>query len=281
METVSYRFRLGTFDCLAVADGTHDYPLKNFFANASLAQVESALQERGQPVDYIRTPYTNLYVDTGTHHVLVDTGAGSLSPTTGQLAENLRAAGIDPLEIDAVLITHAHPDHVGGTLDQAGEPIYPDARYYIWKGEWDFWTSDVAFEKVPEMFVSVARTQLQPVLDQFVLLERDGEVMPGVSMLSAPGHTPGHTVISFASGGERLLYISDTVLHPLHLEHPDWTPIYDIYPDQAEASKRHIFDLAAETGALVLGQHFAPFPSIGRVSVAGAGWRWVPIETVE
>jgi len=279
MEITSYHFNLGAFDCLAVADGTHDYPLKNFFANASSAQVEAALRDRGQPVDYIRTPYTNLYVDTGTHRVLVDMGAGSLSPTTGRLAGNLRAAGIDPLEIEAILITHAHPDHVGGTLDEAGEPIYPNARYYIWKGEWDFWTSDLAFEKVPEMFVSVARGQLQPVLDQLVLLEREGEVMPGVGMLSAPGHTPGHTVISFASGGERLLYISDTVLHPLHLEHPDWTPIYDVYPDQAAASKRRIFDLAADEGALVLGQHFAPFPSIGRVSKVGEGWRWVPTET--
>ena len=279
MEITSYRFKLGAFDCLAVADGTHDYPLKSFFANTPLAQAEAALRERRQPVDYIRTPYTNLYVDTGAHRVLVDMGAGSLLPSTGRLPGNLRAAGVEPREIDAILITHAHPDHVGGTLDEAGDPIYPNARYYIWKGEWNFWTSDVAFEKVPEMFVSVARTQLQPVLDQLVLLEREGEVMPGISILSAPGHTPGHTVISFESGGERLLYISDTVLHPLHLEHPGWTPIYDIHPDQAEASKRRIFDMAAEEGALVLGQHFAPFPSIGRVSKAGEGWRWVPIVT--
>jgi glyoxylase-like metal-dependent hydrolase (beta-lactamase superfamily II) len=279
MEITSYRFKLGAFDCLAVADGTHDYPLKSFFANTPLAQAEAALRERRQPVDYIRTPYTNLYVDTGAHRVLVDMGAGSLLPSTGRLPGNLRAAGVEPREIDAILITHAHPDHVGGTLDEAGDPIYPNARYYIWKGEWNFWTSDMAFEKVPEMFVSVARIQLQPVLDQLVLLEREGEIMPGISILSAPGHTPGHTVISFESGGERLLYISDTVLHPLHLEHPGWTPIYDIYPDQAEASKRRIFDMAAEEGALVLGQHFAPFPSIGRVSKAGEGWRWVPIVT--
>lgn len=279
MEMTSYPFKLGAFDCLAVADGTYDYPLKNFFANASLAQIETALQERGQPVEYIRTPYTNLFVDTGTHHVLVDMGAGGLAPTTGQLPGNLRAAGVDPLDVDAIVITHAHPDHVGGTLDSDGKAIYPNARYYIWEGEWDFWTSDLAFDKVPEMFVSVARTQLQPVLEQLILVEREGEVIPGVSMLSAPGHTAGHAVISFQSGGERLLYISDTVLHPLHLEHPDWTPIYDIYPDQAAASKRRIFDLAAEGGALVLGQHFAPFPSIGRVSVVGEGWRWVPIET--
>jgi len=131
------------------------------------------------------------------------------------------------------------------------------------------------------MFVNVARAQLEPVLDQLVQIEGEDEILPGIRVLSAPGHTPGHTVISFESGGERLLYISDTVLHPLHLEHPDWTPIYDILPDQAEASKRRIFDLAAEEGALVLGQHFAPFPSVGRVSKVGEGWRWVPIETVE
>ena len=90
--------------------------------------------------------------------------------------------------------------------------------------------------------------------------------------------SPGHTVVSVASSGERLLYIVDTVLHPLHLEHPDWTPIYDILPDKAATSNQRIFDLAAEQRALVMGQHFHPFPSLGIVTKTGEGWEWQPIE---
>ena len=85
-------------------------------------------------------------------------------------------------------------------------------------------------------------------------------------------------VVSIVSKGERLLYIGDTVLHPLHLEHPDWLPVYDILPEQAAVSKRRIFDLVASTGALVMGQHFPPFPNLGHVVKNGGRWEWQPID---
>jgi glyoxylase-like metal-dependent hydrolase (beta-lactamase superfamily II) len=111
------------------------------------------------------------------------------------------------------------------------------------------------------------------------LVDQEGEVLPGVGMIAAPGHTPGHVVVAVSSGDELLLYVGDTVLHPLHLEHPGWLPIYDILPEQAAESKRRIFDLAADSKALVLGQHFPPFPSLGYVTKLGKGWTWQPIAT--
>jgi ribonuclease BN (tRNA processing enzyme) len=131
MNDSFYPFRLGDLPCAALSDGSMDYPLQSFFANAPLAQVEAALRERGLPVDHIRTPYTYLYVDTGAHRVLVDMGLGNLSPHTGKLADNMRAAGIDPLSIDTVLITHAHGDHIGGAVDGAGKLVYANAHYYL------------------------------------------------------------------------------------------------------------------------------------------------------
>jgi glyoxylase-like metal-dependent hydrolase (beta-lactamase superfamily II) len=211
VSTDRYRFKLGGFECVSLSDGSLDYPLQNFFANVPKAQIEGALRQRNLPIDYITTPYTYLYINTGEHRVLVDMGAGDLAPTTGRLPQSMKGAGIDPADMDMVVITHAHPDHVGGTLDDEGKPVYPNARYYIWKDEWNFWFSEIAFTKAP-------------------------------------------------------------------VEHPDWIPIYDIIPEEAAASKRRIFDRAAEERALVVGQHFPPFPSVGYVVKEGEGWQWQPIK---
>ena len=278
MNNESYGFRLGDFKCVSIMDGSHDYPLENFFANVPKEKVEEVLRRLNLPTDHITTPYTYLFVDTGKHKVLVDIGAGNVFPTTGRLLQNMRAAGIEPGEIDTVFITHAHPDHIGGNLDKEGSPIFLNASYYIWKDEWDFWFSEVAFEKTNEMFVKIARTNLEPIKNRVKFLNHDSEILPGISVIAAPGHTPGHFVVSIASGDEQLLYIGDTVLYPIHLEHLDWIPVYDIVPEKAAASKRRIFDLAADEKTWIIGQHFPPFPSLGHVIKKGNGWQWQPID---
>ena len=281
MISGSYRFKLGDFECVSISDGSLDYPLQNFFANVPKEQIEELLRQRNLPTDHITTPYTYLFVDTGDNRVLVDMGAGSLGPNTGTMLQNMKAAGIEPADVDMVIITHAHPDHVGGTLDDQGQPVYANARYFIFKREWDFWFSETATANAPEFHVTVARKNLEPIQDRLQLLDQESEILPGMRAIAAPGHTPGHMVVSVSSGDEQLLYISDTVLYPLHLEHPDWVPIYDILPEEAEASKHRIFDLAAEENALVLGMHFPPFPSLGYVVKKEKGWQWQPIEPTE
>ncbi|NNE35371.1 MAG: MBL fold metallo-hydrolase [Rhodothermales bacterium] len=271
-----YRFKLGEFDCTCVNDGGFRYPPEHFFKNAKQELLEAVLEEHGITEDEIYTPYTHLIVDTGEHKVLVDMGAGSKLPGNGALPERMKLAGIEPADVDTVLVTHAHPDHVGGTLNEGGKPHYESAQYYIWKDEWEFWFSDLAIEMTPEFFVDVAREQLGPVKDRMVLLEEETEILPGIAVIPAPGHTPGHMVVSFASEGKELFYVGDAVLHTLHLEHPGWIPIYDILPDKAADSKTRVFDLVSERKSLVIGQHFTPFPSVGYVEKSEIGWEWTP-----
>jgi glyoxylase-like metal-dependent hydrolase (beta-lactamase superfamily II) len=279
MRNDFYRFRVGSFDCIALCDGGADYSLESMVANAPRSEVEAYLQVHGLPTDVITTPYTYLYVNTGTHKTLVDMGAGKLFPTTGRLLQNMDQAGISPQSIDRILISHAHPDHVGGALNDQGGLNFTNATYFIWKKEWDFWFSEQAIRQVAESFITFAREKLTPLKERMILIEKEQEILPGVEVIFAPGHTPGHMVVSFTSEGQQILYTADTVLHPLHLDRPDWLPVFDILPELAGSSKNRIFDLAAEKRTLVMGQHFPPFPNLGYIVKKDMGWTFQPIET--
>ena len=290
MDTQSYRFTLGDFECLALYDGNFNYPLDVFFANAAREELEDSLRQHGLPLDRIATPYTCLLVDTGRHRVLVDTGAGNLAAgagqmfpsvdhsttTTGKLLPSLQSAGFEPGDIDIVVITHAHPDHVGGTLDEAGNLVFANARYFLAKDEWAFWTSDAATAKAAPPLVNIARRNLEPLQGRLTFVEDGFEVAPGIQVVATPGHTPGHLALYIRSAGLQLLNISDVVLHPLHLQHPTWFPVFDISPEQAAASKQRTFDHAAKTQALVFAHHFPPFPNLGYIHKQEKGWQWQP-----
>ena len=288
MTTESYRFKIGTFDCVAVSDGTFTYrppsfppPAAFLFVNAPKERLEEVIREHSlQPERWVEwtSPYICLAVNTGKHEVLVDTGAGRLGPNTGRLLSNLLAEGIAPGDIDTVILTHGHPDHIGGnTVD--GKPAFPKAHYIMWKAEWDFWTTELTElrvdEHVRERLKEVARSNLPPIQDRVYLVDRETEIVPGVCAVSAPGHTPGHMALAISSRGEQLLCMADAALHPIHTEEPDWHAVVDSSPQQVAATRRRLLDRAAAEEALVLAFHF-PFPGLGHVTREGEAWQWQP-----
>jgi glyoxylase-like metal-dependent hydrolase (beta-lactamase superfamily II) len=287
MDTAFYRFTVGAFTCTAVSDGTFPYPPHAFVENGGPTEPESALSAHGRPADAIVTPYTCLVVETGRHRILVDTGLGQLPEgypqSTGRLQSNLRAAGIDSTTIDFVVITHCHADHIGGNLNQDGALAFPNARFAMARTEWEFWAGEPSLielradETIKELLRQWARTNLPPLQGRIDLIDGEAELVPGVTMLPAPGHTPGHVALAIESEGEMLLHLVDTALDPLHLEHPGWIAEFDFDPTQVVATRRRLFDRAADEGTRVLAYHF-PFPGLGWVSRSGEGWRWEPEE---
>jgi glyoxylase-like metal-dependent hydrolase (beta-lactamase superfamily II) len=288
MSGDNYRFKVGDFECTIISDGTFAYPhpAQLLFFNAPPAQLTEVLREHDlDPVSWEQyvSPYPSLLINTGQNRVLVDVGAGAFAPTTGKLMANLKAAGIAPEEIDTVILTHGHIDHIGGTIDDQGKSAFPNARYIMWKSEWDFWISEPDLSPLPipdhlkDVLVETAKKTLPPISGQLDLIEAETEIVPGIRAIAAPGHTPGHMALAISSGGEQLLDIIDTVIHPIQIEQPTWVAAFDLLHDQTIATRYRLLDRAATERCLVRVYHF-PAPGLGYVTRKEEGWQWDPLE---
>ena len=277
-------FRVGEVACTILCDGTLAYPIPVITQGLSEEEQAHMTSQYDAANGHLNIPYTALLVETARERILLDTGAGPLGPDTGRLPALLESRGIAAESIAAVILTHGHPDHIGGVTDASGRPRFPNARYIMGAGEWRFWTDETTLEKCARMelyglgilerlIAEGARKHLPPLASRLEPVESEVEISPGVRVLPAPGHTPGHVAVIIASGREQCLYVGDAFVFPVQAERPEWNLPFDLSPDQATATRRALLDRAASEEMLVFAYH-CPFPPLGRIERRGAAWHW-------
>ena len=272
-----HAFTVGDIQCTVLSElesqAPYDENLTNFFITATFEEIRAAADEVGEG-DYLTNAINPLLIQSGNTNLLVDTGIGN--PEVSGLLGALSEAGVAPDQIDIVFITHLHGDHFGGLL-QNGEPAFPNARYVINRAEWEFWLSE---EKLAEggPRIDGLKKGLLPLEDQFSFVEPGDEIIPGVEVVDAPGHTPGHVGLYLSSGDKSLLFLVDTLHRVVQLARPTWHFVYDTDKDLAVQSRIALLTRAADDDQFTLFYHL-PFPGLGHVKRVGDAFRWQPIDS--
>jgi glyoxylase-like metal-dependent hydrolase (beta-lactamase superfamily II) len=276
--TQNYHFRIGALSCTAINDGTEVAALESVFIDAPLESVKQALVERGYPENEALVSFNCLYIQSGAQRILVDAGWGQgVQRRDGALLAGLQDEGVEAADIDLIVITHGDVDHIGGILRSDQQLTFSNAEYVLSREAWDFWNNAAVIARWPEFLTYFGRVTLPLIRERVKVVEAGVEFLPGLRLLGAPGHRPGHSAVEITSAGEQLFHLADVVGHPILMEHPTWHWYADYRTDQAEKDHAQFLNQAVEQQTLVFGSHL-PFPGIGRVSKLGDGWRWLPVE---
>ncbi len=275
-----HRFIVGDAEVTVVSDGP--LPLgdpSGTFIGIPKEEVKKMLVEHFLSPDNVVLDQNSPIVNTGDKLILFDTGMGTskaFGPTTGRQQKSMAEAGIKPEDIDAVVLSHAHIDHIGGIVDASDKPLFPNAQYYIAQSDFDFWTDEGKLGGPLKDFVLHARKNLLPVRDRLVFFKDGQEFLPGVQAMAAPGHTVGHHMFMVTSNGKSFAFLGDLTHHAvLLLEKPLMEFSYDTDPKQAAQTRVKMLDMLAANNIPVMSYHFA-WPGYGHVAKSGDGFRYFP-----
>lgn len=279
-----YRYKVGDYEIIQLMDGARTFPMPDkFVVNVSRDEAIKAAVAAYMPDGKVTIPFAPMIVNTGSKLIAIDTGNGlaahaATKGAVGQARMNMAAAGIDPKQIDTVIISHFHGDHIGGLKNADGSPAFPNAEIKVPAPEAAFWGDDANASKAnffnKPQFPTVQKTLAGLKTTRY---EAGKEVAPGITAIATPGHTPGHMSFTIASAGKSILVQIDVTNIPsFFLRHPDWHSMFDNDPDLAQATRHKVYDMAAAEKLTVVGYHF-PYPCVGHVEKAGAAYRLVPI----
>jgi glyoxylase-like metal-dependent hydrolase (beta-lactamase superfamily II) len=274
-----YRFKLGDFEATVVSDGPLPIgPASRTFRGPSSDELNRLITDHFLPTDNVVLDQNALVVNTGERLILFDTGMASVkrpNTATGRLPMSLQQAGIDPKDIDAVVLTHPHIDHCGGMVTDDGARVFPNAQVYLQQIDFDYWMDDKRLGTPGEGSALTARKNLPPYRDRLVFIKDGQEVLPGIHAIHTPGHTIGHTAYVIASAGKSLCFIGDIAHHVILFENPRIEINFDTDPKQGAETRVKLFDrLASERIPLMV--YHMPWPGIGQIAKRGDGFRYVP-----
>jgi glyoxylase-like metal-dependent hydrolase (beta-lactamase superfamily II) len=279
-----YALRVGELDVLVVSDGVLPLPTKTMSTNVEPTARAAWFKNMFLGPDAFDWALNVLVVRSGKQTILVDAGLGGQFPgfpRAGLFPKRLEAAGIDLASVTDVVLTHMHMDHVGGLLvDAVKNRLRPDLRIHVSAAEVEFWKSpDFSRTSMPSPVPDVLRSTAGQFMNQYGdrlrTFENEYEVAPGVVVRRTGGHTPGHSVVHLASGGDRLIFAGDAIF-PVGFDHPDWQNGFEHDPEEATRVRVRLLQDLAATGTLLVATHL-PFPSVGRVATDGDVFRWVPV----
>jgi glyoxylase-like metal-dependent hydrolase (beta-lactamase superfamily II) len=286
MQPTIYRFKLGGFEVAIIMDSKviRSGLTPSFGGEAAAAEVKALAKANRIDADRYEHPFTPTLVNTGKELVLFDTGNGSLRDEyeqmkgrlpPGNLVARMAQAGYNPEDVDVVVLTHGHPDHIGG-LTKGGVPVFSKARYVIGAAEFDFWNKGENVREARkfnrELYVKI----VVPLANQAAFIKPGDEVVPGIRAVDAAGHSPGLLAFTIESEGKRLLNWADTCNHyVVAIQRPDLHLDVDDDKEKAVATRKRILEMAASEQIPVAGFHM-PFPGLGYVEKVGSAYRWVP-----
>jgi glyoxylase-like metal-dependent hydrolase (beta-lactamase superfamily II) len=280
-----YRFMVGDMQVTAIQDGSAGFPPDFYAVNAEPGSVAALLEENNVPVPpAFSAPITVMLVEDGERRILLDTGLSNIAlapdapPPGGKLLATLALLGVGNDAVTDVVISHFHPDHIAAASDTQ-TATFPNAAYYFPQAEQDFIGSNPATgNEQADAFIQLANATLAPIManDQLTLYASDAEIVPGITAVPAPGHSPGHSAFMLSSNGSQLLNLIDTAAHYIaNLQHPEWYFGFDAIPDVAVESRRTLLSMAADDKIPTFGYHF-PFPGVGVIDRDGEGFRFIP-----
>lgn len=277
-----YRFKLGDFEVTTLYDGALNIPKVHpiFGKNQKIEDVQAYLVKNHLPPDKMAISFSPVIVNTGKEVVLFDSGYGEerRDKGAGQATASLKAAGFTPDQIDVIVITHMHPDHVSGIIED-GKAIYPNARYVAGDVEYNFWSKKEHLEgsdKNMQRRAKAVHDNFVPMAEKATFIKAGGDVVPGITSVGSFGHTPGHLCYHLESAGKRFLIFGDVTNHYVaSLEKPDWHCAFDMDAEAAAKTRKQILEMIATEKIPSAGYHM-PFPAVGFVEKKDSGYVWVP-----